>query len=271
MKGPGLHKFQWETGNPRRPTICLLVHTLVPEQVDSLYGVAISPDGTRVVAGGRDGALYGWQLDETGASATVTAEAAGHHNAVRATQYSPDGALLLCARFDGYAAIVDAESQRLVRKLGTPLQGHRSLAWPSLDIVVLGGGVLGIEHRDAATGRVSKAFAADGDEPIALDSAGRRLLVAGGSKKTVSIRTAWDNGLVRTLSGHTAYVQSAIFDPEGERILSSSTAEAIVWNAETGAPIHRFEGVHSEDLAVSESGKLKRQQVLDEIVFLLAG
>jgi GxxExxY protein len=49
--------------------------------------------------------------------------------------------------------------------------------------------------------------------------------------------------VLRTLSGHSAWVRSAAFSPNGRRIVSGSWDKTVkVWNAETGALIRTLSG-----------------------------
>src|SRR5688500_7181978 len=79
-----------------------------------MNGVACSPDGHRLAVGGADGfvqILDGTPIDGPGdAGQLLTLE--GHRHAVVALGYSPDGARIASASWDGTARVWDAHTGR---------------------------------------------------------------------------------------------------------------------------------------------------------------
>lgn len=69
--------------------IAPVVHTGGADAVD------FSPDGRRLVTGGRDGAVRVWQLNEPGNAASLTAEQYAHTRPVLAAAWHPAGELLI--------------------------------------------------------------------------------------------------------------------------------------------------------------------------------
>ena len=59
---------------------------------------------------------------------------------------------------------------------------------------------------------------------------------------TRGLQTTWSSG-VTTLEGHFHTVRSVAYSPTGDRIVSSSDDETIrLWDARTGAQLHKFRG-----------------------------
>jgi WD40 repeat protein len=71
-----------------------------------VYGVAFSPDGTRLATGCRDNTIRLWDL----ATLTEVAELRGHSGYVHAVAFSPDGTRLVSGSGDRTVRIWDTLS-----------------------------------------------------------------------------------------------------------------------------------------------------------------
>ncbi len=82
----------------------------------SVWSVAFSPQGDRIVSGGQDGTVRLWQLDGTPAAAPFK----GHEGYVLSVAFSPQGDRIVSGGLDG--------TVRLWRLDGTPaaapFKGH---------------------------------------------------------------------------------------------------------------------------------------------------
>jgi WD40 repeat protein len=154
---------------------------------EPVFGVAVSPDGRRVLAGGGDGMRL-WDL-ETGELLhhyplnDSFGYGYGHRQPVRSVAFSPDGRWMLSASNDNTVLLGEVETgRRLLRLVG---------------------------HTDSVTG---VAFSPDG-----------RYVVTGSADRTVRL---WDvsgpEGAEELwcYEGHADGVSSVAFAPDGRRVLS---------------------------------------------------
>jgi WD40 repeat protein len=90
-----------------------------------------------------------------------------------------------------------------------------------------------------------------------------RLLASGDADQKVRLWNASTGKEVmslprqRDLPGHTNYVMSVAFSPDGERLASASWQEVIVWDTRTGAKLQTLRGLVGsvQSVAFSADGK----------------
>lgn len=177
---------------------------------------AISPDGSRALSGGSDNTVRLWDM-ATGEPLDVLE---GHTDAVMSVAFSPDGRMALSGSRDGTVRLWDLESKAEIRRF----EGEQS-GWIN-----------------------SVAFSPDG-----------KTFLAGADDKTIVLWDVESGSLIRRYgdpeattpdAGHTSYVLSVAFSPDGKTFLSASDDTTIVlWDVEMGRIIRRFRG-HEWGVAV---------------------
>lgn len=91
---------------------------LVGESSHPVIGkISFSPDGSRILGGGRDGIVWLWDS----ATMKCLGELAGHQQLVYSTAFSPDGSQFLSGSFDGTTQLWDTAT---LQPIGELMVGH---------------------------------------------------------------------------------------------------------------------------------------------------
>lgn len=234
----------------------------------------------RVIAGGGDGALYLWALDEESPASSQPAlidRIASHEYNIAAVAFSPDGETF---------ASGDTGRTILLHNLRT--KRHQALLGHQSNIVALkfsadgqwlasgsGDGTIGVwsahngqryhtlrGHTNAVT---FCCFSPD-DAQIASSSL----------DLTVCLWDAKRGKLRHQLRGHTNVVQSVAFSADGQRVISSSFDQTLrVWDTETGQLLATWPTPNTTIISLSmhPNGRLLAAGAQDQRIYLweLAG
>jgi len=188
---------------------------------DTIWSMSYSPDGTRIVSGGKDKTVRIWNA-ATGAEISTLR---GHgdwpeypeFSPVSSVAFSPDGEHVVSGSYDYTVRIWNAETGAEAMTL----DGHSYLV------------------NDVAFGPDGKRFAS-----VSSDG-------------TIRVWDAATGSELLTLQGHDGEVISVAFSPDGKRIVSGSKDETVrIWDATTGIEVQRLSiGGSIWDVAFSPDGK----------------
>jgi len=232
---------------------------------DEVHGMAVSPDGKRIVSGSVDKTVKVWDA-ATGAELMTLR---GHDEGVGSVAFSPDGKRIVSGSEDNTIKIWDAATGAELMTL----RGHSDKVWsvafsPGGKRIVSGSRDKMVKVWDATNG--DELMTIRGHQrmigPVSFSPDGRRI-VSGSMdwtikepwNQTIKVWDAATGAEVMTLRGrHTDIILSIAFSPDGERIVSGSFDETVkVWDAATGAEIMTLRGhkLAVADVAFSTDGR----------------
>jgi WD40 repeat protein len=202
-----------------------------------VWTVAYHPKEQQIASGGDDHATKLWNL-KTG---RYTKTFKGHTNAVLSLALSPDGGYLASGHEDQIVRLWDIKSNRLINTL----REHSNRVW-------------------------SVAFQAPTPQP-GLPKGARGLLASGSADYTIKL---WDwtlGNCLQTLHGHTSWVWSIAFHPNGTQMASGSYDQTVkLWKIDTAQCLTTLQGHTSSVVCVAYSpdGKLLASSEFNGIIKL---
>jgi WD40 repeat protein len=230
---------------PVRPTLAgpggPLLRTLVGHTLP-VTGIALTPDGRRVVSASEDRTARIWDLESGAAVRTLE----GFRRAVTAVAVSPDGAIAVGGLRDGKLAVWRLEDGAALRTLSGHDSAIRAVAiTPDAKRVVVASWsrlvVAQLEPLEAVhvlEGHTSQVTA------VAVTPDGARM-VSGSRDRTLKVWDLASGELLLTLEGHSDLVTAIAITPDGTRAVSGCRDQIKVWNLGGAAAERRFQG-HAE-------------------------
>lgn len=212
------------------------------EAGESIYALAVSPDGSWIAGGGEDGTIYLWNRD-----GNLVTRLTEHSERVNGLDFSADSSLLASASSDGKAILWNVNSQNLVRTLRQDDDSQSALAvafsktGQSVMVARRNGS---IELWDSRTGQMRTSLGGHlgGTTGLAVHPNGR-WLASSGSDRTVKIWDISSGRILKTLRGHEATIFSLSFNETGDRLASCDfNAVTKIWDVETGTEVQGSEG-----------------------------
>ena len=222
----------WDIENPAMSS----QPTRLPIEGNSVYSVAFSPDGTRLVSGGWNTSTILWDItniEEPNPLATLT----GKGNIIDTLAFSPDGKLIAGGSENYTITLWDASNPNSPLAV---IDGHSSAVFgiafsPDGKQLASGSKDGSIKLWDVSNPTNPSLLATLRGNPsavisIALSLDGK-LLASGSNDQSI---TLWDVSNPKTPSqisnfvGHTAKVNSVTFDPNGNILASASEDKSII-------------------------------------------
>ena len=197
---------------------------------NSVNSVAFSPNGDKIASGSKDNTIKLWNVSNSTIISTLT----GHSNSVNSVAFSPNGDKIASSSYDGTIKIWNVLNGILIKTINLSNRnyryhhrgGNRRDEWDrwqryevsSIDFSPDGNKiVVGIE-----------------DEIKVWDvSNGTLLKTLGSNNKRYHHRNGRDRENYH--DGHSDFISSVKFSPDGSRIVSGSYDETIkIWNTSSG-------------------------------------
>jgi WD40 repeat protein/transcriptional regulator with XRE-family HTH domain len=194
-----------------------------------VWAVVFSPDGTKIASAGRDTTARIWEV----ASGETIRILEGHQDAIEGLAFSPDGTLLATAADDATVRIWDVASGEVQRELADFSDAVYSVAFSPDGQHLASATEERLQIWETRTSRETLSIEVSAFY-VAFSPDGRRLAASTGSAVTL-----WEARTGReqlTLGGHTTWVQSLAFSPDGEQLLTASLdGTARLWDITPGA------------------------------------
>jgi WD40 repeat protein len=236
----------------------LSVKTLA-QHSDSVWSVAISPDGQTLASGSQDKTIKLWNLRTREVQRTLS----GHSDWILAVAFSADNQTLASA---GYAA--DKTVKLWNPGTGQPLRtlsDHSNEVWsvaisPNGQTLASGSNDQTIKLWNLRTGELLRTLVGHTSDVLSVAiSPDGQTLASASSDKTIKLWNLPTGELLHTLSGHSETVRAVAISPDGQTLASSSRDKTIkLWNLKT-RELRRTLSEHSgyvNSVAISPDGKL---------------
>ena len=234
----------WDAGSGK------LLHSLTGHS-GQVRTVLYAPDGNTLFSGGSDKTVRAWNT----ASGELVRTLEGHTNPVRAMAISPDGSTLVSGGFDQSLRFWSLGSWQLLNTgdAGFPVY---TLAY-STDgtVLAVAGSNRAIALVDPKSGQpLHKLEGPNLDLIYTLAFGPEGILLAAGSLEKTYLWNSSNGNLVRTFEGHTGYLRSVGFTPDGMSLLTAGMEGSLrLWRMSDGQQSQVYDGYSSgyNDIALT--------------------
>jgi len=207
----------------------------------AVWGVAVTPDGTRAVSASRDTTLRVWEL----ATGKSLASLEGHTNTVSSVAVTSDGTRVVSASDDKTVRVWDLATGKCLDSL----KGHTNYV---NGVAVTPDGKQAVSASNDRTLRVwdltsGKSLASlEGHIGrvigVAVTPDGKRA-VSSSADKTLRIWDLATGACLASLEGHTGWVIGVAVTPDGSQVVSASHDKTLrVWHLASGKSLTSLEG-----------------------------
>ncbi|KAH7917352.1 WD40 repeat-like protein [Leucogyrophana mollusca] len=213
---------------PRGPTKVFKGHT------DTVMSVAYFPGGQHIASGSHDKTVIIWDLE----SGRQDGQPLQHDSSVEWIAISPDGRRIASGSQEGGLVMWDAPTRKVVREIkggGVDRVAYSpdgrwiaTASWENEGVVRLW---------DADTGRLEVLKCGGDVLCVAFSPDGSRIAVGLGDGFQV-IDVATGKSVVGPIEGHTDWVKSVVYSPDGRLLVTGSHDNSIrVWDSKTGVEV----------------------------------
>ena len=242
---------------------------------DSVYSVAISPDGKLLASSGHNNEVILWNIADRKKRKVFT----GPSDSVMSVVFSPDGKLLASASLDGFVRLWDVVS-RSRHKTFSHGGWVKSVAFSADGKTLASGGgdqngsVMLWDVNASQNHHITTFPGHNGIVESVAFSTDRRMFATASRDRTVKLWDIPNQQMHKNLTKHVNVVCAAAFSPDGKLLATSSRDNSIIlWNVSSGETIAEFKiqgssYVYAEGLAFSPDGKYLALACKDQAIRL---
>lgn len=212
-------------------------------------GVAFSPDSRFLLTGGSDGIVRLWNTRSRSAITGFLGNKGDTTN-ILCIAYSPDDKHIVTGNGDRSICVWDPSSGRVIKRSGDFRHHIDSIAFNPRDsrfLVVGSSTQRSLKLFDVHTGQSVDGFNRGGQHLmcgcVAFSPCG--MYIASGNHHTINLCDGKSgNPCLFDGKGHTGWVKSLAFSPDGRHIVSGSRDQTLrLWDALSGKAVRKFDGV----------------------------
>ena len=229
-------------------SICILdakslkMESIILKHSRSVNCAAYSPDGKQIVSASDDHTVRVWDTESKKELLSLTI-----YGNITSAAFSPDGKQIIASDDIKNVRIWNAQTGELTHSLSGHFYGVNSCAYsPDGKCAITGGMDFKICFWDTQTGQLQSFIYYDPSlaVPKSLSySTDGKLIVAAMDDGSIRIIDAEKQAELKSLKGHTSYVNSASFSPSGKYIVSASSDKTVrIWDVKTGIELQTFIG-----------------------------
>ena len=213
-------------------------------------GIAISPDGSIIASGARDGMIRLWDAHTRERLRTLR----GHEGYIHSIAFAPDGRTLVSGGLDATVRLWSVDAAEPIRILTGHTGGVMQVLFRGDGRQVLSAGADGLVRLwDVEAGdEIWSVRHPAGVQGLALRSDGEAV-ATGDNAGTIRLLDAGSGDELDAFPAHTSEIRHLDFDPSGRRLVSSGRDHAVrVWDLRTHAaiwesPLGQWSAVFSPD------------------------
>lgn len=208
---------------------------------DSVYSVSVSPDGTRLAAGGADQKIVIVDMQSHEILRTIE----DHSDSVMDVAWAPQSDRIVSASFDRSCRVFQVETgevEKTYTQHGAPVYTVSFL--PDGTSIVSGGADQKLRVWPVADGDQIREIGGFGDPVFRLAVTDGGRVYSAGADRQIHEHTLADGKLVRRMTGHSDWVYALAVDADGRRLASGCyDGEVRLWNSEDGTMAGSFVAV----------------------------